>query len=194
MIDNDILNDNSYWLVINYKYERDKIIIKRNWNNNLPIVGIFEKKNSINLWISIILNFFNNKIPRHQSFPKLIEFLDICPKNCSQIPCSSPCFPSACNFEKPVHFANSCSRLRAGYEDFIAIFLPIQRLWGKGGPWMYRIDRGHVARAHHVRSYAHEKLATNSGAKGIGSIKSQTFFSFSLKFLSSASRDWSIRF
>lgn len=85
MIDNDILNDNSYWLVINYKYERDKIIIKRNWNNNLPIVGIFEKKNSINLWISIILNFFNNKIPRHQSFPKLIEFLDICPKNCSQI-------------------------------------------------------------------------------------------------------------
>lgn len=23
---------------------------------------------------------------------------------------------------------------------------------------MYRIDRGHVARAHHVLSYAHEKL------------------------------------
>lgn len=72
---------------------------------------------------------------------------------------SVPCFRSASRqqFRKAGHFANSCSRLRTGYEDFIAIVLPIQRSWG--GPRTYRIDRGHVARAHHVRSYAHGKLS-----------------------------------
>ena len=73
---------------------------------------------------------------------------------------SDPCFRSASReqFRKAGHFANSCSRLRTGYEDFIAIVLPIQRSWG--GLRTYRIDRGHVARAHHVRSYAHGKLSS----------------------------------
>lgn len=47
---------------------------------------------------------------------------------------------------------------------------------------MYRIDRGHVAGAHHVRSYAHEKLARSPRAKGIGSIESQTSLSLSSFF------------
>lgn len=37
-------------------------------------------------------------------------------------------------FRKPGHFANSCSRSRAVYEDFIAIVLPIQRSLSWGGP------------------------------------------------------------
>lgn len=50
---------------------------------------------------------------------------------------------------------------------------------------MYRIDRGHVAGAHHVRSYAHEKLARSPCKRDRLDRKSD--ISFSLKFLSSSS-------
>lgn len=55
---------------------------------------------------------------------------------------------------------------------------------------MYRIDRGHVARAHHVLSYAHEKLLRCERDR----LDQKSDISFSLDFLSSASRDRYPRF
>lgn len=70
-------------------------------------------------------------VSTRRSSQKLGESSCVCRKN--GFPGSTLVFEGASpatNFGKPGHFANSCSRLRAGYEDFIAIVLPIQRSWG----------------------------------------------------------------
>lgn len=87
-------------------------------------------------------------------------------------PLLAPLFSKRVQFRKAGHFANSCSRLRAAYEDFIAIFLPIQRLWGRGLECIVLTEvtwRGRITCAPTPMRNLHDLRA-----KGIGSIKSQT--------------------
>lgn len=98
--------------------------------------------------------------------------MDICPRNCSQIPRFVPLFSKRVQFRKAGHFANSCSRLRAAYEDFIGDISSYSTIIEKGGglecivltevTWRGRITCSPTP----MRNF--------SGAKGIGSIKSQT--------------------
>lgn len=60
------------------------------------------------------------------------------------------------------------------HNSFIIRSFPFNERGPKGGPSMYRIDRRHVSRAHHVLSYAHGKLSWDEDPREVPRFRSQT--------------------